>query len=191
MTSLLLTTYTAVLLAEMLGDKLAYTAGVLATRYRLTPILTGMAAAFAVKMGAAVWLGSIIASLPPVVVAAASVAGFAGVVLALWWRPPAAEELPSTQPAAKIGGLTFTAVVLSEWGDPGQVAAAAMAAKFDAPVAVWLAAVAAMMTKSAVLASLGATARDGLARRFSPETLRLARVAAMVVLGAFTAFEAL
>jgi len=37
-------TYGAVFIAEIVGDKLLYTTGVLATRYRTIPILMGMAA---------------------------------------------------------------------------------------------------------------------------------------------------
>ena len=39
-------TFGAVFLAEIVGDKLLYTTGVLAARYRTMPILIGMTAAF-------------------------------------------------------------------------------------------------------------------------------------------------
>ena len=45
-------TYLAVLVAEIVGDKFLYTTGILATRYRPTPMMLGLALAFMVKMGA-------------------------------------------------------------------------------------------------------------------------------------------
>jgi putative Ca2+/H+ antiporter (TMEM165/GDT1 family) len=54
-----------VFVAEIVGDKLLYTTGVLATRYRTVPIIIGMLAAFMGKMAVAVAVGSAIAKLPP------------------------------------------------------------------------------------------------------------------------------
>src|ERR1035441_9450830 len=53
MLPILFATYGAVFVAEIAGDKLLYTTGVLATRYRTAPILCGMAIAFMAKMGVA------------------------------------------------------------------------------------------------------------------------------------------
>src|SRR2546430_17655874 len=50
-------TFGAVFLAEIVGDKLLYTTGVLAARYRTAPIMIGMAAAFMVKKGVDVLVG--------------------------------------------------------------------------------------------------------------------------------------
>src|SRR5262249_59507953 len=47
-------TFGAVFIAEIVGDKLLYTTGVLAARYRTWPIMLGMASAFMPKMGVAV-----------------------------------------------------------------------------------------------------------------------------------------
>ena len=58
MITIFFATYGAVLIAEIVGDKLLYTTGVLATRYRSASILTGMALAFACKMGVAVAVGT-------------------------------------------------------------------------------------------------------------------------------------
>ncbi|MEI9973918.1 MAG: hypothetical protein WDO73_18820 [Ignavibacteriota bacterium] len=43
-----------VFMAEIVGDKLLYTTGLLATRYKTLPILCGMAVAFMLKMAVAV-----------------------------------------------------------------------------------------------------------------------------------------
>src|SRR5712672_3494254 len=57
-------TYGAVFVAEIVGDKLLYTTGVLATRYRTIPIMCGMVVAFMAKMGGAVLVGKAISTLP-------------------------------------------------------------------------------------------------------------------------------
>ena len=64
-----LATFAAVFIAEIVGDKLLYTTGVLAARYRTLPIMLGMAIAFMAKMGVAVMVGSAIAKLPRTLVA--------------------------------------------------------------------------------------------------------------------------
>ena len=62
-------TYAAVFAAEIVGDKLLYTTGVLATRYRTLPMLSGILMAFMAKMGVAVLIGKAISNLPSGVVA--------------------------------------------------------------------------------------------------------------------------
>ena len=56
-------------MAEIVGDKLLYTTGLLATRYKTFPILCGMAMAFMLKMAVAVLVGHIFALLPKWLVA--------------------------------------------------------------------------------------------------------------------------
>ena len=72
MIAILLATYGAVFVAEIVGDKLLYTTGVLATRYRTVPIVVGMLIAFMAKMAVAVAVGNAISKLPPLVELASS-----------------------------------------------------------------------------------------------------------------------
>ena len=58
---ILFAAFGAVFVAEIVGDKLLYTTGVLAARYRTAPIMLGMAVAFMAKMGVAVLIGGAIA----------------------------------------------------------------------------------------------------------------------------------
>ena len=62
--------------AEIVGDKLLYTTGVLAARYRTLPITLGMAGAFMAKMGVAVLVGEAISRLPPILVASITAISF-------------------------------------------------------------------------------------------------------------------
>src|SRR6202023_4014896 len=87
MLPILLATYGAVFVAEIVGDKLLYTTGVLATRYRTTSVMIGMLIAFMAKMGVAVAVGSAISKLPPLLVAALTSMSFIGVAITLWRKP--------------------------------------------------------------------------------------------------------
>src|SRR5215472_3699569 len=120
-----LATYGAVFAAEIVGDKLLYTTGVLATRYRTVPIVIGMVVAFMAKMGVAVMVGRAIAGLPPLVVAAVTTVNFFAIAVALWRKP---DTLPSKReyPVSRAAMVSFAAIFFSEWGDVGQITAATM-----------------------------------------------------------------
>jgi putative Ca2+/H+ antiporter (TMEM165/GDT1 family) len=79
-------TFGAVFIAEIVGDKLLYTTGVLAARYRTLPIIIGMGAAFMAKMGVAVLIGEAISKLPKLLVASITAISFIGVAITLWRR---------------------------------------------------------------------------------------------------------
>ena len=193
-------TYGAVFIAEIVGDKLLYTTGVLATRYTSVSIMLGMALAFSGKMAVAVAVGEAISRLPKALVAIVTAVSFIGVAVALWRKPdirtPKEKDLHVIQGAA----VAFSAIFFSEWGDVGMITAAAMAAKFvsAAPTArvattlvVWLGAVLAMVTKGVLAASLGAAIRSWIATRVSPRTVRFAGTAALLVLGVLAVLETL
>src|SRR4051812_3682002 len=90
-----LVTYAAVFVAEIVGDKLFYTTGVLATRYRSLPIAIGMILAFMLKMGVAVRVGESLRSLPPWLVATVSGLSFLGVAIAMFRKP---DQRPEAKP---------------------------------------------------------------------------------------------
>lgn len=187
-----LATFGLVLVAEVVGDKLVYTTGVLATRYASAPIALGITAAFMAKMGAAVLIGSAISTLPPLPIAAITTASFLGIAYALWRSPD--RQSPSDHPrfgGSKAALLSFATIFFSEWGDPGQLAAAAMAAQYRSPLVVWLGAVCAMVAKGMLAASVGAAVRRRIRDRVPAKTMRLAATGAVVVLGAFSVMEIL
>ncbi|HEV8411821.1 MAG TPA: TMEM165/GDT1 family protein [Gemmatimonadaceae bacterium] len=191
-------TYAAVFLAEIAGDKLLYTTGVLSSRYRPLPIMVGVTIAFMAKMAVAVYVGDYIAHLPRLLVASLTAAGFIGVAYTVWRKP----LVPRTKKkedhtAGKAALVSFAAIFLSEWGDVGQITAATMAAKAMAePTAqpswiyvVWAGAVLAMVTKGALAASIGATARAWIEKTFSPKVIRYGGVGLLVLLGVLSVLE--
>src|ERR1700736_3788339 len=138
MISLFLATYGAVFVAEIVGDKLLYTTGVLATRYRTVPIMIGMLIAFMAKMAVAVAVGNAISKLPPMLVAGLTSISFACVAITLWRKPVERTSPEKDNRASRAAMVSFAAIFLSEWGDVGQITAATMAARFGAPVLVWV-----------------------------------------------------
>jgi putative Ca2+/H+ antiporter (TMEM165/GDT1 family) len=195
MLALFLATYGAVFVAEIVGDKLLYTTGVLATRYRSAPIMFGMGLAFMLKMGVAVAVGDAIAHLPRFLVAGLTTASFIGVAITLWRKPDVRPEWKlkrDEERASKAALVSFAAIFFSEWGDVGQITAAAMAARYpDALMMVWFGAVSAMVTKGILAAFLGAGVRQWIRDRVAPKTVRYAGVAALGVLGIAAVVEEL
>ena len=184
-------TFGAVFLAEIVGDKLLYTTGVLSARYRTVPILIGMAAAFMAKMGVAVLVGEAISRLPRLLVAAITAASFVGVAIALWRKDDQYRQERDHHKAHKVAMISFAAIFFSEWGDVGQITAAAMTAKYHAALIVWLGAVAAMITKGSLAAFLGAGIRRWIHDRVSPKVVRYVGVSLLLLLGCLSVWEIL
>jgi putative Ca2+/H+ antiporter (TMEM165/GDT1 family) len=190
-------TYGAVFVAEIVGDKLLYTTGVLATRYRPAPIVVGVTIAFMAKMAVAVMFGKVISHLPPLLVAGLTSLSFVGVAIILWKKPVTREQRVARDAAkekahpGRATGVSFATIFFSEWGDVGQITAATMAARFPSPFIVWAGAVAAMVTKGALAASIGAGARRWIDAHLSPKMIRFAGVAALIVLGVLSVIETL
>ncbi len=192
MFAVFLATYGAVFVAEIVGDKLLYTTGVLATRYRTLPILCGMVVAFMAKMGVAVLVGKAISTLPPILVAAVTTLNFFAIAYVLWRKPDKREPKKKDEyPSSRAALVSFAAIFFSEWGDVGQITAATMAARFGVPLLVWIAAVSAMATKGALAASIGAGVRQWIVDHFAPKTIRYAAVGLLLLLGMLSVAETL
>lgn len=193
MLGVIFATYGAVFVAEIVGDKLLYTTGVLATRYRPRPIMVGVTLAFMAKMAVAVLIGEAISRLPPLLVATLTSLSFIGVAIALWRKPLTRrdEEPRQDTSAGKAGAVSFATVFFSEWGDVGQITAATMVLKLGHPLLVWIGAVGAMVTKGILAAVLGAGARRWIEAHLSPKVIRYAGVGAMLLLGLLSVIETL
>ena len=192
MLGLFFATYGAVFLAEIAGDKLLYTTGFLATRYRPVPIMIGMAVAFMAKMAVAVAVGEAISKLPPLLVAAVTATSFIGVAYTVWRKPlRKTEGKKEDHTAGKAAMVSFAAIFFSEWGDVGQITAATMAARFPSPIVVWLGAVSAMVTKGILAASIGVGVRRWIQNHLSPKVIRYGGVGLLLLLGVLSVIETL
>jgi putative Ca2+/H+ antiporter (TMEM165/GDT1 family) len=200
MIAIFFATYAAVFLAEIAGDKLLYTTGVLSSRYRPLPIMVGVTIAFMAKMAVAVYVGDRIAHLPPLLVASVTALSFIGVAYTVWRKPLKERTKKKVEHTAGTAALvSFAAIFFSEWGDVGQITAATMAAKAMAepaataawPYIVWVGAVLAMVTKGALAASIGAGARKWIEKTFSPKVIRYGGVGLLLLLGVMSVLETL
>jgi putative Ca2+/H+ antiporter (TMEM165/GDT1 family) len=190
MLTIFLATYGVVFAAEIVGDKLLYMTGVLAARYSTAPIMIGITFAFMIKMAVAVAVGEVISRLPPLFVAGLTATTFIGVAIAVWRKDDrrAAQKQVSASTAAMV---SFAAIFFSEWGDVGQITAAAMSAKYHVPLPVWGGAVCAMVTKGLLAASIGAGVRGWIQEHVPPRVVRYAGVSALAVLGILSVIETL
>ena len=155
-------------------------------RYSRLSFVAGTTAAFMFKMGAAVAVGAAITRLPRSVVLATTGASFLWIAWNVWRQ----SETDSADPEARSALLlSFSAVVFSEWGDLGQLTAAAMSARFVQPLVVWIAAVLAMTTKSVLAMTVGARLREWARGRISDAALRYASVGLLLTLGTLSVAE--
>jgi putative Ca2+/H+ antiporter (TMEM165/GDT1 family) len=173
---LLLSVYGVVFVAE-LPDKTALAALVLASRNAPLPVFLGTAAALTVQSVVAVAAGSLVSLLPSRAVHLVAGGVFLLSAIVMWVRKQG-EDGPA--PTAEKPGfwrtawLVFVVVFIAEWGDLTQIATAALAARYAAPVAVFVGATAALWSVSALAVLVGNRA----GRLLSPRVTQ--KVAALV-----------
>ena len=202
MLEVLLATYTAVFVAEIVGDKLLYTSGVLATRFRWGAVVFGMSAAFMGKMAVAVLVGAAIGNLLPAwLVALLTAASFIGVAIAMWRVPDVRTPKEKDERVLRGAAIAFATIFFSEWGDKGMITAGVWSAGFVSAAGArqvspstvmlvcWIAAVAAMVTKGSLAITLGANIRRWIADHISPRKVKHLAVVALVILGVLSVLE--
>ena len=207
MFTIFLTTYAAVFIAEIVGDKLLYTTGVLATRYRWGAVVVGMGLAFAAKMGAAVAIGAAVATLLEHyrwVVALVTAASFIGLAFTMFRKSDVRQPKEKDTRILQGSMVAFATIFFSEWFDVGMQAAGTMAVTFvwsaarpgnvsqlAAAGTVWLGAVSAMITKGALAVAFGAGIRNWIGSRVEPRLVRYVAVTAITVIGTLAVLETL
>ncbi len=175
-------TYGSVFAAELVADKLLYTTSVLTTRYRAVPIVFGVTLAFMMKIGIAVLAGETASQIPRIFLTSTTTASFVWVAYVLWKKPYQNMTAHPRQAPSNGALVAFVLVLFSEWGDLGQITTATIAARFGAPLAVWLGAVCALASKGFLGAWLGVGVRRWLRDRLSPRTVRYAGVTVILLL---------
>lgn len=167
--SFLLLSYWTVLAAELIGDKSIYTVTSLAMRFPPKWVYCGVSAAFMGKMLIAVLFGRVMAGLPQTWTSALSAATFFGGAVCIWRRkgaqsPSGPAAVPSALGAVSISFLTM---FLSEWADFGQISAAALVMKYNAPGPIWLGGSLALCSKGALALTLGLSLRRRVPERLA------------------------
>lgn len=198
-------TFGTVFLVE-LPDKTFIATLVLSTKFRPLLVWIGVGCAFAVQTAIAVGLGQALALLPVTWVRiAAAVLFLAGAVILLREARNADAEEADTEAeyaeraaatASSHGGRrrAFTAVLTSflvlfaaEWGDLSQLLILSLAAKYDAPLAVFTGAFAGLLAVSGLAVLLG----RWLLARIKLSTLHYVGGGMCLVLEAITLYELL
>jgi putative Ca2+/H+ antiporter (TMEM165/GDT1 family) len=141
-----------------LPDKTALAALVLASRNAAMPVFVGTAAALTVQSAVAVAAGQLVSLLPPGVVHLVAGAVFLVSAVVMWLRKQ--DDAEAADKADRPGfwrtaWLVFVVVFVAEWGDLTQIATAALAARYAAPVAVFVGSTAALWSVSALAVVVG------------------------------------
>jgi len=166
--SILLTAFAIVFAAEIIGDKSIYTISSLAMRFNLTAVFLGLSVAFCLKMLVAVLVGQMLTGLPPALLATVSALTFFATAFVLWFKNSDRDAHPQTGSASFSGStaISFASIFFIEWGDIGQISAAALTAQYNAPATVWLGASAALTVKGILAITLGLALRRYFPKNF-------------------------
>lgn len=183
-----ITVYAIVFAAE-LPDKTAIAGVVLGTKYRPSWVMTGVAAAFAIHVGLAIGIGSLLALLPhrPLEAVVASLFIFGAFAL-LRGQHGKEEETPDSEPGFwRVAGASFALIAVAEFGDLTQLVTANLQAHYNDPLAVGLGAFLALVSVSAIAVVGGRT----LMRFIPVQWLVRGAAVGMLVLAGFSVVGAI
>jgi putative Ca2+/H+ antiporter (TMEM165/GDT1 family) len=171
----------AVLIAELVGDRSMYALASLSLRLRWTVVFAAFTIANATKMAVAVLLAHAITKFESHWTFVVSAAAFFIAAIMIWLDESHEIGHAEEREVAWSEGafVCFCSFFLTEWGDPGQIAAAALVLKFHLTLATWLGAELALMLKGAVVIVVGLQIRDRLPLR----TLRILSSVSCCILG--------
>ncbi len=185
---LLATVFGVVFLGE-LPDKTMFASLVLASRGRASLVWLGAAGAFLLHVLIAVTVGSVLFTFLPhkVVEVAVAIMFLVGAILAF---RDTGEEDADDSPAARPGSRTvltaFIVIFIAEWGDLTQILTANLAARYDDPLQVGIAAVLALWAVAGIAMVAGR-----LLRNLPVVLLRRITGVVLLVLAALAALDAI
>jgi Ca2+/H+ antiporter, TMEM165/GDT1 family len=187
--TLIATVAVFVFVAE-LPDKTALASLVLGTRYRPSWVFAGVAAAFALHVVLAVAVGALLSLLPHRILESVVAAIFLlGAVLLLRGRHEEDEEDGRKQVAGfwRVAGLSFSVILVAEFGDLTQIVTANLAAKYHDPVSVGIGSVIGLWA----VAGLAILGGQGLLRVIPMKWIIRAAALIMIVLAVVSIVSAI
>lgn len=192
----LLVTVLAVTFVAELPDKSLFASLVLGTRYRPSHVWLGVAAAFAVHVTLSVVAGGLLTLAPKSVIDFVTAGLFLGGAAWMLRSAPDDEDEPGPD-AARMGApppsllrvftTSFTVVFIGEWGDITQITTANFVARYNAPLIIGVASLAALWSVSALAVFGGAK----LLQRVPMRWVRLVGVVALTALGVVSLVRAI
>ena len=186
-------TFGAIFLVE-LPDKTFLATLVLATKYRPILVWIGVGLAFTVQTGVAVALGKAASLLPPDLVKLAAIALFlTGAVILFREGRSHHEAADDEELAAKVKPVhgwravlaSFLVLFAAEWGDLSQLLTLSLVARYEDPLSVFVGALAALLTVSALAVIVGRS----LLRFVSLHVLHYLGAGVCVLLATLTTYE--
>jgi Ca2+/H+ antiporter, TMEM165/GDT1 family len=184
--------FAAIFVVE-LPDKTFLATLVLATKFRPLFVWIGVGLAFAVQTAVAVALGKVVAFLPETAVHLLALALFLVGAVVLFREGRSHQQASGEEYAAKAGDVhgarailaSFLVLFAAEWGDLSQLLTLSLVAKYDAPLSVFVGALAALLTVSGLAVLAGRT----LMRWVSLHVLHYIGAGVCLLLAAITAYE--
>jgi putative Ca2+/H+ antiporter (TMEM165/GDT1 family) len=178
----LLASVFAVIFVAELPDKTALAALVLATRHKALPVFVGAALALTIQSLVAVTAGELLSLLPERAVRIGSGIVFLISAVFIWREQGDEDEVkkkdhPEQTRTLSVIWTVFTVVFVAEWGDLTQIGTAALAARYKAPLTVFLGATLALCAVTAIAVFVGNTA----AKYINPTWVQ--RIAAVIFVG--------
>ncbi len=157
-------TFGAIFLVE-LPDKTFLATLVLATKYRPILVWIGVGLAFTVQTTVAVALGQAASLLPAEVVQGAAIVLFLAGAAILFREGRTRQEVTGEEYAEnarpvhglRAVGASFLVLFAAEWGDLSQLLTLSLVARYEAPISVFVGALAALLTVSALAVIVGRT----------------------------------
>ncbi|QIG45329.1 TMEM165/GDT1 family protein [Nocardioides anomalus] len=187
-------TFGAIFVVE-LPDKTFLATLVLATKYRPILVWLGVGAAFAVQTTVAVLVGHAASFLPEEVIKVVALVMFlAGAVILVregrsHQQDSGEEFADEAEPATGFRAVVASFLVLfaAEWGDLSQLLTISLVARYEAPVSVFIGALAALLLVSGLAVVAGRT----LMRFVALHVLHYVGAGVCLLLAALTAYELL
>ncbi|MGY2083296.1 TMEM165/GDT1 family protein [Blastococcus sp. SYSU DS0539] len=166
--SVVLAAFVLVLPVE-LPDKTLFASLVLATRFPPLPVFVGVGTAFGLQVAIAVTAGSLLSLLPEALVTGVVAVLFLVGAIILWRSATSGAEDGGEAAGTReqvsflrAAAISFGVLFAAEWGDLSQLATAGLAARYDAPVSVFVGSWAALLVVSGLAVFLGKKLADRL-----------------------------
>ncbi|MCZ2858585.1 TMEM165/GDT1 family protein [Blastococcus sp. VKM Ac-2987] len=166
--SVVLTAFVLVLPVE-LPDKTLFASLVLATRFPPLPVFVGVGTAFGLQVAIAVTAGSLLSLLPQALVTGVVALLFLVGAIILWRSATSgaedggeAADTREQTSFLRAAAISFGVLFAAEWGDLSQLATAGLAARYDAPLSVFVGSWAALLVVSGLAVFLGKKLADRL-----------------------------